>query len=425
MLDPGLLQSDPEQTWQRLARRNTEVDQQAFAELSGRLKELRASDQALRERRNQISGQIGQAGGGDPELRRQASEVSNELKALAERLAEAEAQWRAFALDLPNLPDEDVPEGNDESANKVLKVYDGAGNEQAADWRPQDENPLAHEEIGQKLEQYRPELAAAMSGARFSVLVGPMARMHRALGQFLLDLQIDKGYRECWVPWLLHPPALEGAGQLPKFADDLFRAGEDYYLLPTAEVPLVNLYADRIVPEEELPARVTALTPCFRSEAGSYGRDTKGLIRQHQFEKVELVCLTRADESEAMLQTMVEDARAGLVQLGLPHRIVALCTGDLSFTAAKTLDIEVWMPGQGQWREISSCSNCRDFQARRLKIRRRAESGGKKTELLHTLNGSALAVGRTLAAVLETYWDGDGVAIPEVLQSRMGGLQRL
>ena len=437
MLDPAQLRGDPEAAWVALARRGHSADRELFAQLSGRLGALRQKDQELREQRNEISAQIGKAGAdADPALRRQASEIASQLRALGDDLASAEAEWRAFQMDLPNLPDAEVPEGQDESDNRVLAVYDADGNGQALDWQPasgaaaenenEHENENDHDHFGQALGMYHPAIAARLSGARFSVLTGPLAQMHRALGQFFVDLQTQAGYLECWLPWLVQSPALEGTGQLPKFEEDLFAAGDGHYLLPTAEVALVNLLAGEIVAASRLPVKLCAQTGCFRSEAGSYGRDTRGLIRQHQFEKVELVQLTWPEDSEAAMAQMLEDSRRALVQLRLPHRVVALCAGDMSFAAARTLDLEVWMPGQRKWREIASCSNCRDFQTRRLSIRGRPEAGaGKKPKprLLHSLNSSALPLGRCLAAIMENHRCGDELRVPQVLQPYMGGLQ--
>lgn len=422
MLDPALFRPDAEAVWQALERRGYRPDKKQFTKLSSQLADARAREQELRQQRNQVSAEIGRAQGeADEALRGRATDISAQLRLTAGELEQVEEQWRHFHLDLPNLPDADVPDGSDEETYQVRAVYDGQGQLQATDWQPAGAGP-EHHELGQQLGMLHPQMAAGMSGARFAVLSGALAQLHRALGQFFLNVQVAAGYRECWVPWLVQEAALEGTGQLPKFEEDLFRAGDNHYLLPTAEVALVNLLAGKLLAADEVPVKLTALTPCFRSEAGSYGKDTRGLIRQHQFEKVEIVRLTDAADSEQALGEMVEEARAPLLQLQLPHRVIALCAGDLSVAAAVTLDIEVWMPGQGCWREISSCSNCRDFQTRRLRIRRRPTDGeGKKNQLLHSLNGSGLPLGRCLAALMENFGSGNTLQIPSALRPYMGG----
>ncbi|MGI9344861.1 MAG: serine--tRNA ligase [Gammaproteobacteria bacterium] len=420
MHDPQVLKRASEAFWQELGRRGYANQSNELQRLAEHLNRLQQDEQQLRQQRRQIAKQ----GGREDSARRQGAEVAERLKELSGQLKAAEADWYRFVQQLPNVPDADVPDGG--GADRVLRTYDHEGREQPADWRPEPvSNPQTHDELAQRNGWYDAEQAAKMSGARFAILAGPLARLHRALGQFFLDTQVSRGYREYWLPWLLQPHALEGIGQLPKFAEDLFKAGEGHYLLSTGEAPLMNLFAGRILDERDLPILSTTLSPCFRSEAGSYGRDTKGLIRQHQFEKVELVRLVQADQSEAALLEMVEDARAPLLALGLPHRVALLAADDMAFAAARTLDIEVWMTGQQQWREIASCSNCRAFQTRRLKIRYRPKVQGKsaaKPELLHSLNASGLPLGRTLAALLEYAVDSNHqVQVPECLSAYMGG----
>ncbi len=377
--------------------------------------------QEMQARRNDASKQIGQLKkqGGD------AGPLMDEVAGLKERIPEAEAEDRRLgaAIDdllarLPNLPGDDVPDGADESANVEVARW--------GEPRTFDFQPLEHDALGDKLGLMDFTAAARLSGARFVVLTGALARLERALGQFMLDLQtLEHGYTEVNPPILVKDTALFGTGQLPKFGDDLFRTSTDHWLIPTAEVPLTNLVADTILDEASLPVRRTALTPCFRSEAGAAGKDTRGMIRQHQFMKVELVSVCHPDASELEHQRMTACAEDVLRRLGLPYRRIVLCAGDMGFSARKTWDIEVWLPGQGRYREISSCSNCGDFQARRMKARFRPD-GGKATRFVHTLNGSGLAVGRTLVAVLENYQQADGsVTVPDVLRPYMGGLEAI
>ena len=387
-------------------------------ELDARRRAAQTLWQEAQARRNELSKQIGQlkAKGGD------AAPAMAEVAALKDKMAAAEAEEQALARALddqlarePNLPAADVPDGPDESANRVERTV---GQRKNFDFAARQ-----HFEIGEALGLMDFEVAAKISGARFVVLRGALARLERALGQFMLDLHTsENGYIEVAPPLLVRDAALYGVGQLPKFAEDMFVTKQDLWLIPTAEVSLTNLVADTIVDEDRLPLRYTALTPCFRSEAGAAGKDTRGMIRQHQFMKVEMVSIAHPDQSEAEHQRMTACAEAILKKLELPYRVMALSTGDMGFASQKTYDIEVWLPGQNAYREISSCSNCGEFQARRMKARCR-KPGEKGTRFVHTLNGSGLAVGRTLIAVLENYQQADGsVIVPAALRSYMGGL---
>jgi seryl-tRNA synthetase len=353
-------------------------------------------------------------------LKAEMKGVAEEIKALEARQQEAEDALRRFLLVVPNLPDSSVPVGRDTSANREVRRV---GEPPRFEFTPR-----AHWDLGPELGILDFERAAKLSGARFAVYRGLGARLERALIQLMLDLHTSRGYREMIPPYLVTAETLVGTGQLPKFEGDLFktRAGDrDLYLIPTAEVPLTCLHRDEILEADQLPVKYVAFTPCFRSEAGSYGKDVRGLIRQHQFHKVELVKLTSAESSMEELESMVADAEEVLKRLGLPYRVVTLCTGDLGFSAAKTYDLEVWLPGQEAYREISSCSNCTDFQARRASLRYRPEPRSKP-RFLHTLNGSGLAVGRTLIALLENYQQRDGsVVVPEALRPYMGGVERI
>lgn len=378
--------------------------------------------QEVQARRNEASKAIGAAmGKGDKDtaeaLKAEVAALKVELPALEEEERQLTAQQNAALAAYPNTPAADVPEGADEADNVEVSRW-GAPRDFAF-------APKEHADLGPAL-GLDFETGALISGARFTFLKGQMARLHRALAQFMLDRQTgENGYMECIPPLLVKDEAVFGTGQLPKFAEDLFRTTDGRWLIPTAEVSLTNAVQGQILGEAQLPLRMTALTPCFRSEAGAAGRDTRGFIRQHQFEKVELVSITRPEDSESEHERMTQCAEGILQALGLPYRKVLLCTGDMGFTARKTYDLEVWLPGQGAYREISSCSNCGDFQARRMNARYRPE-GAKGTEFVHTLNGSGLAVGRTLVAVLENYQQEDGsVAVPEVLLPYMGGLARL
>ncbi|WP_300534955.1 serine--tRNA ligase [Sphingosinicella sp.] len=385
------------------------------------LRETVTTLQAALTRRNEASKAIGAAKAQKDETT--AAALMAEVSELKTRIPDLEAKERELSEALnarlsgiPNIPAADVPEGPDETANVVLKTW---GEPRAFDFQPKEHDAVAAP-LGLDFER-----AAKLSGARFAVMSGGVARLHRALAQFMLDRQVENGFTETAVPLLVRDEAMYGTGQLPKFAEDLFQTTDGRWLIPTAEVSLTNLVAGEILDSASLPLRLTALSPCFRAEAGSAGRDTKGMIRQHQFEKVEMVVIAAADQSEAEHARMTECAEGILQALGLPYRVMLLCAGDMGFASRKTYDLEVWLPGQGCYREISSVSNCGDFQARRMNARHRA-AGEKGTEFVHTLNGSGLAVGRTLVAVLENYQQADGsVAIPEALRPYMGGLEAL
>lgn len=423
MLDPKVLRNDPEGVAANLARRGFSFDAAAYRRLDERRRSLQQETQELQNERNQRSKAIGAA--------KQRGEDIEPLKAevgrIGERLAEAEQGLAAVQeeleeihLGLPNLLDEQVPEGADESANAELRQWGGIP--------PFDFKPRDHVELGEFLSGMDFEAAARIAGSRFVTLSGDLARLHRALIQFMLDLHTSEhGYQEVYVPYLVNACSLTGTGQLPKFEEDLFRVEHDptLYLAPTAEVPVTNLVQGQIIEDAQMPLRFVCHTPCFRSEAGSYGKDTRGMIRQHQFEKVELVQVVRPDESWQALEALTGHAEAVLRRLGLPYRVVSLCGGDIGFSAARTYDLEVWLPAQERYREISSCSNFTDFQARRLQARWRNPETGKP-EPVHTLNGSGLAVGRCLVAILENYQDADGrVTVPGALVGYMGGKRTL
>ena len=421
MLDPKLLRSDPVAVAANLARRGFKLDVAALAALEERRKAAQIRADALRNERNTRSKAIGKA-------KAQGEDVApllREVESLGGQLAAAEAEFAAvqaavdtLALELPNLLHESVPDGRDESANVEVRKH---GTPKTFNFLARDHVTLGELDGGLDF-----EAAGKISGARFVVLKGAAARLHRALAQFMLDLHTrEHGYRETYVPYLVSRQTLTGTGQLPKFEQDLFRVqGEtEYFLIPTAEVPLTNLVRDAIVAPEQLPLKFAAHSPCFRLEAGSYGKDTRGMIRQHQFDKVEMVQIVRPDQSYAALEEMAGHAGRVLELLGLPYRVVALCAGDIGFGSAKTYDFEVWLPGQGKYREISSVSNCESFQARRLQARWRNPETGKP-ELVHTLNGSGVAVGRAMVAVMENYQQADGsITIPEVLKPYMGGIE--
>ncbi len=427
MLDIQILRSDIDGVAARLATRGFVLDVARFHELEAARKTIQMRTQELQAKRNSSSKLIGQAKakGEDTSLiMAEVAQVGEELKSIEVQLGELQTSLQTMLEVLPNTPHESVPVGKSEADNvEVRKV----GNKPAFDFEVKD-----HVDLGEKL-GLDFETAAKISGARFSLLKGPLARLHRALSQFMLDTHTDShGYTEVYVPYLVNADSMRGTGQLPKFEEDLFRvprqmgeAGEqNFYLIPTAEVPVTNMVRDEIVPLEQLPLKYVAHTPCFRSEAGSAGRDTRGLIRQHQFDKVELVQMVHPDESYAALEQLLGHAETILQKLGLHYRVVKLCTGDMGFSSATTYDIEVWLPAQNTYREISSCSNFEAFQARRMQARFRNSAG--KPELLHTLNGSALAVGRTLVAVVENNQQSDGsIVIPEVLRSYMGGMSVL
>jgi seryl-tRNA synthetase len=422
MLDVKLLREDLTRVRERLASRGIEIAWDEFVYLDQQRRDTLARIEKLKERKNRLSGEIGKvkkSGGDATALMGEVEEVSETIRQGEEPLAEIEARFEKLMLTMPNLPEPSVPAGRSAAENREVRR-----------WRdpPQFDFPAKnHWDIGEELGILDFTRAAKIAGARFALYKDAGARLERALINFMLDLHTQKhGYREVLPPFLVNRDAMTGTGQLPKFEEDLFRVSEpDFFLIPTAEVPVTNIHREEMLEREQLPIRYVAYTPCFRREAGSYGQDVRGLIRQHQFNKVELVKFTEPEHSYDELEKLVADAETVLQQLQLPYRVVELCTGDLSFAAAKTYDLEVWLPGQSTYREISSCSNFEDFQARRAQIRYRKETKGKPI-FVHTLNGSGLAVGRTLVAVLENYQQKDGsVVIPEVLRSYMGGLERI
>jgi seryl-tRNA synthetase len=422
MLDVKLLREDLTRVRERLASRGIEIAWDEFVYLDQQRRDALARIEKLKERKNRLSGEIGKvkkSGGDATALMGEVEEVSETIRQGEEPLAEIEARFEKLMLTMPNLPEPSVPAGRSAAENREVRR-----------WRdpPQFDFPAKnHWDIGEELGILDFTRAAKIAGARFALYKDAGARLERALINFMLDLHTQKhGYREVLPPFLVNRDAMTGTGQLPKFEEDLFRVSEpDFFLIPTAEVPVTNIHREEMLEREQLPIRYVAYTPCFRREAGSYGQDVRGLIRQHQFNKVELVKFTEPEHSYDELDKLVIDAETVLQQLQLPYRVVELCTGDLSFAAAKTYDLEVWLPGQSTYREISSCSNFEDFQARRAQIRYRKETKGKPI-FVHTLNGSGLAVGRTLVAVLENYQQKDGsVVIPEVLRSYMGGLERI
>jgi seryl-tRNA synthetase len=420
MLDPRLLRTDPDSVARNLARRGFVLDVEAFRSLEERRKAAQVAADETRAARNAHAKKVGQAKGRGEDVTGLIAEgeaLSSRLEGLEQELASVQAESDTLLLGLPNLLHEDVPEGRDESANLEVRRW--------GEPREFDFTPMDHVAIGEKLSTMDFEAAGRISGARFVVLRGSLARLHRALIQYMLDLHTSQhGYTEVYAPYLVARQALVGTGQLPKFEEDLFRttSGEqELFLIPTAEVPVTNLARESILEADTLPRRYVAHTPCFRSEAGSYGKDTRGMIRQHQFEKVELVQMAKPEESYAALEELTGHAEKVLQGLGLPYRVVALCAGDIGFGSAKTYDLEVWLPGQQKYREISSCSNCEAFQARRMQARWRNPATGKP-EPVHTLNGSGVAVGRALVAVLENYQQADGsVLVPEALKPYMGG----
>ncbi|ODB85156.1 serine--tRNA ligase [Candidatus Thiodiazotropha endoloripes] len=423
MLDPRLIRNNLEEVAAQLRRRGYELDIQLISELEERRKGLQVESQELQNERNSRSKSIGKAKAAGEDIQPLLAEVADlgdRLKLLQEDLNGVQAELSEITLGIPNIPHETVPEGRDEADNREERRW---GEPREFDFEPKD-----HVDLGDASGLLDFEAAARITGSRFAVMAGPLARLHRALIQFMLDTHTtEHGYTEAYVPYMVNSDSLRGTGQLPKFEEDLFKlCGESgYYLIPTAEVPVTNLVRDQIIDADEMPRKWVAHTPCFRSEAGSYGKDTRGMIRQHQFEKVELVQAVRASESFQALEDLTGHAEAILQKLELPYRVVTLCTGDIGFSSTKTYDLEVWLPGQSQYREISSCSNFVDFQARRLQARWRNPETGKP-ELVHTLNGSGLAVGRTLVAVMENYQQADGsIRIPEALKPYMGGLEKL
>nr|WP_315198981.1 serine--tRNA ligase [uncultured Aquabacterium sp.] len=437
MLDIALLRKDLDNVLARLNKRKSPqpfIDEARFRELEGERKTIQTRTEELQSQRNSLSKQIGGLKGRGAKGEDTAAEVeavmaqvagiADELKASADRLDVLQTELAAMLLSVPNLPQDDVPVGADESGNVEVRRWGTPG---TYAFEPKD-----HVDLGGPL-GLDFEAGAKLSGARFTFMKGPIARLHRALAAFMLDVQTQEhGYTECYTPYLVKAPALQGTGQLPKFEQDLFHvtsgdaedADSKWYLIPTSEVTLTNTVADSIVPLEQLPIKLTGHTPCFRSEAGSAGRDTRGMIRQHQFDKVEMVQVTTPEQSNAALEEMVGHAEAILQKLELPYRVMALCTGDMGFGAARTYDLEVWLPAQSAYREISSCSNCESFQARRMQARFKSAQG--KNEFVHTLNGSGLAVGRALVAVLENHQQADGsIKVPLALRPYLGGVEVL
>lgn len=429
MLDSKYLRSEIDYAAERLATRKFVLDTAKLNALEEQRRELQVKTQNLQAQRNSISKSIGIAkknGEDVSEIMAQVAKIGEELDIVKIEQDKILEEINNYALTIPNLPDESVPVGKDENDNVEVRRF---GTPREFNFEPKD-----HVTLGEALAQTDFENARKITGARFCLLRGPIARLHRALSQYMLDLHVEKhGYTECYVPYLVNHDSLYGTGQMPKFAEDLFHTSLDgqatgeettrkYCLIPTAEVPLTNIARDVIFNVNELPLKLTAHTPCFRSEAGSAGRDTRGLIRMHQFDKVEMVQVVEADKSWEALEQLTSDAEDVLKGLNLPYRVISLCTGDMGFGAAKTYDLEVWIPAQKTYREISSCSNCTDFQARRMQARYRDTDG--KTKLCHTLNGSGLAVGRCLVAVIENYQLEDGsIEVPEVLRKYMDGLE--
>ena len=423
MLDTKLLRNDLEAVAANLARRGYEFDIAAFRELEERRKALQVRTEELRNERNTRSKSIGKAkaAGEDIEpLKAQVAQLGQDLGEAEQGLESVQDEMQGWLLSMPNLLDDSVPDGRDEDDNEEIRRW---GEPRVLDFEARD-----HVDLGEGLGGLDFEAAARLTGARFAVMTGGVARLHRALTQFMLDLHVNEhGYEEAYVPYIVNRDSLTGTGQLPKFGEDLFHLDDDrdWHLIPTAEVPLTNLAREGILEADQLPRRYVAHTPCFRSEAGSYGKDTRGMIRQHQFDKVELVHMVRPEESWQALEDLTSHAEKVLQHLELPYRVVNLCSGDIGFGASKTYDLEVWLPGQQRYREISSCSNCQAFQARRMKARWRNPETGKP-EPIHTLNGSGLATGRALVAVLENYQQADGsVVVPEVLRPYMGGIEML
>ncbi|TFY99753.1 serine--tRNA ligase [Ramlibacter rhizophilus] len=434
MLDISLLRKDLDAVVRRLEARKSPqpfLDVEAFRRLEAERKVLQTRTEELQAQRNQLSKQIGQLkakGESADEVMAQVASIKDELERSAARLEQLQPELQELLLAVPNLPHESVPVGEGEEGNVQVRSW---GTPRDFDFNVRD-----HVELGEPL-GLDFETGIKLAGARFTVMKGSIARLHRALAQFMLDLQTQAhGYTECYTPYIVNAETLRGTGQLPKFEADLFAAkkggqegevaSEDaaLYLIPTSEVSLTNFVRGEVVAQAQLPIRLTAHTPCFRSEAGSAGRDTRGMIRQHQFDKVEMVQIVHPEQSDQALEEMTGHAEAVLQQLGLPYRVMLLCTGDMGFGAAKTYDLEVWLPAQGTYREISSVSNCEAFQARRLQARFKNAQG--KNELVHTLNGSGLAVGRALVAVIENYQNADGsITVPEVLRSYMGGMERI
>ncbi|MGS2722165.1 serine--tRNA ligase [Porticoccus sp. GXU_MW_L64] len=423
MLDPKFIRSDMDAVTAALAKRNYQFDSEKFETLETKSRELQAGSQALQAERKTLSKSIGQAmkeGGDVDTLKARVAELGEQFDAAKQELDKVQAEFHDMMLSIPNTPHDSVPAGTSEDDNVELRRW---GSPKTFDFKVKD-----HVDLGADLGGMDFETAVKLTGSRFVVMQGDIARLHRALIQFMLDTHTaEHGYREMYVPYIVNSDSLYGTGQLPKFAEDQFKleGQHEFYLIPTAEVPVTNTLRGEIVEAEQLPLKYTAHTPCFRSEAGSYGRDTRGMIRQHQFEKVEMVQFVKPGDSWQALDELTRCAEVILEKLNLPYRTMVLCGGDTGFSAAKTYDIEVWLPSQNTYREISSCSNFCDFQARRMKARWRNPETGKP-ELLHTLNGSGLAVGRTLVAVLENNQQADGsVVVPEALRGYMGGVDTL
>ena len=416
MIDPKLLRTELDTVAEKLAKRGYELDKAFWQQVEEQRKSIQVKTEELQAKKNAGAKQVGlmkRNGENTDALMAEMATISSEMKQAEDALKALQDKIQAAALTIPNLPDDSVPAGKDENDNVEMRRW---GEPRQFDFAVKD-----HSDLGEDLGLLDFEMAAKLTGSRFSVLKGQLAKLNRALIAFMLTTHTDKyGYTEMYVPYMVNADSLLGTGQLPKFEEDLFklRGEKEYYLIPTSEVPLTNSVRDKILDPEALPIKMTAHTPCFRSEAGSAGRDTRGLIRQHQFEKVEMVQIVHPETSMQALEDMTGQAEYILQQLGLPYRVIVLCGGDMGFSAVKTYDIEVWLPSQTTYREISSCSNCGDFQARRMQAR---VKDGKKTELVHTLNGSGLAVGRTLLAIMENYQNADGtITVPEVLRPYMG-----
>ena len=416
MIDPKLLRTELDTVAEKLAKRGYELDKAFWQQVEEQRKSIQVKTEELQAKKNAGAKQVGlmkRNGENTDALMAEMATISSEMKQAEDALKALQEKIQAAALTIPNLPDDSVPAGKDENDNVEMRRW---GEPRQFDFEVKD-----HSDLGEDLGLLDFEMAAKLTGSRFSVLKGQLAKLNRALIAFMLTTHTDKyGYTEMYVPYMVNADSLQGTGQLPKFEEDLFklRGEKEYYLIPTSEVPLTNSVRDKILDPEALPIKMTAHTPCFRSEAGSAGRDTRGLIRQHQFEKVEMVQIVHPETSMQALEHMTGQAEYILQQLGLPYRVIVLCGGDMGFSAVKTYDIEVWLPSQTTYREISSCSNCGDFQARRMQAR---VKDGKKTELVHTLNGSGLAVGRTLLAIMENYQNADGtITVPEVLRPYMG-----
>ena len=420
MLDPQLLRKDIASVANRLSARKFDLDIARFEALEAERKTLQTATQDMQSRRNTLSKQIGIARGKGEDSTALMTEVAGINEGLADsekKLAALQDTLNAFMSVIPNLPQEGVPLGADETANVEIRRW---GIPRNFGFEPRD-----HVDLAEALDLLDFPTAVKIATSRFALMRGELARLHRALAQFMLDIHTEQhGYEEVYVPYLVNRDSLRGTGQLPKLEEDLFKVGDDLYLIPTAEVPVTNIVRDEIIPAENLPIKLVAHTPCFRSEAGSYGKDTRGMIRQHQFDKVELVQMVHPEDSNAALEELTDHAETILQKLGLPYRVMALCSGDMGFAAARTYDLEVWLPGQNAYREISSCSNFESFQARRMQARFKNEAG--KNELIHTINGSGLAVGRCLVAVLENYQNADGsIEIPPLLRPYMNGAEKI